>query len=51
MKVRAKAPWIDETGLHKKGDIVEVKRFDPILMDMVDEPKTETKKKTTTKKK
>lgn len=42
MKVLVKAPFFDENGIHKKGDIVEVKRFKPEYMELVEEKK-ETK--------
>lgn len=52
MKIKAKAPFFDDKGLHKKGDIVEVKSFNPILHEMiVDEEKiVEKKVETATKK-
>lgn len=40
MKVKVKAPFFDDSGLHTKGEVCEVKRFNPILM----EPVVETKK-------
>lgn len=41
MKVKAKAPFFDERGLHRKGDIVDVRVFRPELMEMVEEKKAE----------
>ena len=40
MKIKVKAPFFDERGIHKKGDIVEVGKFDPIYHELIDE-KTE----------
>lgn len=48
MKVLVKRPFYDDTGLHKKGDIVEVKAFDGDLMEAIEE---KPEKKATTKKK
>lgn len=39
MKVKAKAPFFDEKGLHRRGDIVDVKTFRPELMELVEEKK------------
>lgn len=59
MKVKVKAPFFDEKGIHKKGDICEVNKFRPEYMELVEEKKTEkvekavktdTKKTTRTKK-
>ena len=59
MKVLVKAPFFDEKGIHKKGEITEVKKFRPEYMELVEEDnKTEkvekavakTPKKTTRKK-
>lgn len=60
MKVKAKAPWIDAQGIHKKGELVEIETasFNPLLMAEVAEEKVEkvsatakTAKKTTKTKK
>ena len=59
MKVLVKAPFFDEKGIHKKGEIADVKKFRPEYMELVEEEtKTEkvekavakTPKKTTRKK-
>lgn len=44
MKVRIKVPFYDETGIHKKGDIIDVDDFSSELMELV-EAKTEKKMK------
>ena len=44
MKVLVKAPFFDENGIHKKGEIAEVKSFRPEYMELVEEknePKVE----------
>lgn len=41
MKVLVKAPFFDENGIHKKGDICEVKNFRPEYMEPVVEEKKE----------
>ena len=41
MKVKVKAPFFDENGIHKKGDICDVKNFRPDYMELVEEKKTE----------
>lgn len=41
MKVKVKAPFFDENGIHKKGEIAEVKNFRPEYMELVEEKKTE----------
>lgn len=47
MKVKVKSPFFDERGIHKIGDIVEVKEFNPIFHEpVVDEKKTEKKVET-----
>lgn len=43
MKVKVKAPFINETGLHKRGEICEVSSYIAHLMDPVEEPKKEVK--------
>ena len=40
MKVKVKAPFFDEKGIHKRGDICEVNKFRPEYMELVEE-KTE----------
>ena len=50
MKVIVKAPFFDGT-IHKKGDIVEVNEFNPVLMDpYIEEEKTKKIVETATKK-
>lgn len=41
MKVKVKAPFFDEKGIHKKGDICEVNKFRPEYMELVEEKKAE----------
>ena len=43
MKILVKAPFFDERGIHKKGDIVDVdvKKFRPEYMELIEEEKTE----------
>lgn len=57
MKVKVKAPFFDENGIHKVGEIAEVKNFRPEYMELVEEKKekvekavAKTPKKTTRKK-
>lgn len=50
MKVIAKTVFFDDSGLHKKGDIVEVKKFDASRMvELAEEKKVEKKTKKVTK--
>ena len=49
MKVRVKVVFFDDNGLHKVGDIVEVKAFDDTRMELVEEAKKPALKKTTKK--
>ena len=58
MKVLVKAPFFDERGIHKKGEIVEVDKFRPEYMELIEEKKTDkvekavkTEPKKTTRKK
>lgn len=53
MKVKVKSAWLDADGIHKKGDVLEVKDFNPLLMIALEEekPKAEEKPKTTKKSK
>lgn len=39
MKVLVKAPFFDENGIHKRGEIAEVKSFRPEYMELVEEKK------------
>ena len=41
MKVKVKAPFFDEKGIHKRGEICEVNKFRPEYMELVEEKKTE----------
>ena len=57
MKIKVKAPFFDENGIHKKGDIVDVKSFRPEYMELIEEKKekvenagAKTPNKTTRKK-
>lgn len=57
MKIKVKAPFFDEKGIHKVGEIVEVSNFRPEYMELVEEKKAKvekavakTPKKTTRKK-
>lgn len=40
MKIKVKSPFFDERGIHKKGEIVEVSKFNPVYHELVEE-KTE----------
>ena len=39
MKVRVKTPFYDDNGIHKRGDVIEVKKFNPDRMELVPEEK------------
>lgn len=41
MKVKVKSPFFDAKGIHKVGEIVEVKEFRPTLMELIEEKKVE----------
>lgn len=45
MKVKVKAPFFDANGIHKVGEIVDVKEFRPELMELVEEKKVKEIKK------
>lgn len=58
MKIKVKAPFFDERGIHKKGDVVDVKKFRPEYMELIEEKKADkvekaikTDSKKTTRKK
>lgn len=58
MKVLVKAPFFDERGIHKKGEVVEVNNFRPEYMELIEEKKADkvekaikTDSKKTTRKK
>lgn len=38
-KVKVKSPFFDNTGLHNIGDVMEVKKIDPVLMEEFKEDK------------
>ena len=44
MKVKVKAPFFDENGIHKRGDIVDVKSFRPEYMELIEEKKEKVEK-------
>jgi len=44
MKIKVKAPFFDENGIHKKGDIVDVKSFRPEYMELIEEKKEKVEK-------
>ncbi len=51
MKVKVKSAYLDQDGLHKKNDIVEVKKLDPIFHVPVEEAKEKKPAKTSSKSK
>lgn len=58
MKIKVKAPFFDERGIHKKGEVVEVNKFRPEYMELIEEKKADkvekaikTDSKKTTRKK
>jgi hypothetical protein len=56
MKVKLKAAVLDASGLHKRGDIIEVDTINPFIMTPIDEAdaepiETPKPKKTTAKSK
>lgn len=58
MKIIVKAPFFDERGIHKKGEVVEVDKFRPEYMELIEEKKVDkvekavkTEPKKTTRKK
>jgi len=44
MKIKVKAPFFDENGIHKVGEIVEVSNFRPEYMELVEEKKAKVEK-------
>lgn len=44
MKIKVKAPFFDERGIHKVGEIVEVANFRPEYMELVEEKKAKVEK-------
>lgn len=49
MKVKVKAPFFDEKGIHKKGEICDVTNFRPEYMEPVVEDKKEKVEKAVAK--
>ena len=45
MKVRAKSLFYDENGIHRKGEVIDVKTFRPGIMEAVDEKPAKAEKK------
>lgn len=45
MKVKVKSAYFDDAGFHGKGEIVEVKSFDPVLHERAQEQTSEPKPK------
>ena len=39
MKIMVKAPFFDARGIHKKGEIVDVDKFNPEYMELIEEKK------------
>ncbi len=52
MLIKVKAPFFDERGIHKRGEIVEVApdKFRPVYMEPVTDDKTVKEKKETVEK-
>lgn len=44
MKIKVKSPFFDENGIHKKGEIAEVKTFRPEYMELIEEKKEKVEK-------
>ena len=44
MKIKVKAPFFDEKGIHKVGEICEVSYFRPEYMELVEENKEKVEK-------
>lgn len=36
MKVRVKAPFYDDNGIHKKGEVCDVAKFKPEYMELIE---------------
>lgn len=45
MKVRVKAAYFDDAGIHSKGEVLEVKTFDPLVHETVQETTSESRPK------
>lgn len=43
MKIKVKAPFFDENGIHKRGEVCEVTNFRPEYMEPVSDEKAEKK--------
>ena len=37
MKIKVKAPFFDNRGIHKKGEIVEVSKFNPLYHELIED--------------
>lgn len=37
MKIKVKAPFFDNRGIHKPGEIVEVSKFNPVYHELIEE--------------
>ena len=37
MKIKVKAPFFDNRGIHKTGEIVEVSKFNPVYHELIEE--------------
>lgn len=44
MKVKVKRVFLDDNGLHKVGEVVEVSKFNAELMEQVEEDKANARK-------
>ena len=44
MKILVKAPFFDERGIHKKGDVVEVNKFRPEYMELIEDKEKKVEK-------
>lgn len=44
MKIKVKAPFFDENGIHKPGETCEVKSFRPEYMELIEEKKEKVEK-------
>lgn len=45
MKVKVKSAFVDGKGLHQKGDVIDVKSFNPTLMEIIPEKEAKTESK------
>ena len=44
MKIKVKAPFFDEKGIHKKGEVCEVAKFRPEYMELVEDKEEKVEK-------